>query len=134
MTEEHTGSRTSRRWLVSLLLLLLIWGALDDITTDPYPTHAAEYFALACAGAWFFAEALRLRRRGHRILSAAAVTSLAAGAAAVYDLSRTGEMTARPTALHLAALLPAMAACLGLTAWSALRTRIHQRGNAALDG
>jgi hypothetical protein len=63
---------------VSILVLLLAFAALDDITTDRATQFRAEYTMLLLAAAWFGFVAVWLMRRGHRALGMVSLAALAA--------------------------------------------------------
>jgi hypothetical protein len=62
--------------------VIVVFLALDDITTDTASTFAFERIALACCGVWLLSVAWRLLRGGHPVLGAVSVVAIAAGALA----------------------------------------------------
>jgi len=73
-----TGALTHLRdGLVTVGVLLLVFAAFDDITTDNATTFRLEYtILLACAG-WLLVLALRLLRQRHYGLGAVSLLALA---------------------------------------------------------
>jgi hypothetical protein len=70
--------RHLRDGLVTVCVLLLVFAAFDDITTDNATAFPLEYTALiACAG-WLFLLGLRLLRQHHHGLGAVSLVALAA--------------------------------------------------------
>ncbi len=61
---------------ITLVALLLVFAAFDDITTDNATTFRVEYtFLIGCAG-WLLFVAWSLIRRGHRALGIASLVAL----------------------------------------------------------
>jgi len=75
-----TPARTQGRWLflggVTLAGMVLVWLALDDITTDNATQFPVEYGMLAVGGAWLLFIAWQLFRAGSRVNSVITVASL----------------------------------------------------------
>jgi hypothetical protein len=70
--------RHLRDGLVTVCVLLLVFAAFDDITTDNATAFPLEYTILiACAG-WLFFLGLRLLRQHHHGLGAVSLVALAA--------------------------------------------------------
>ncbi len=81
--QQHPG-------LVSLLLLALAWGALDDIATDNATTFAFEYTFLLAISVWFLFLSYRLWRDQRRLLGAGAGLIILAAAWSVASLPPRG--------------------------------------------
>ena len=79
---------------ITVVALLLVFAAFDDITTDNATTFYAEFtFLVGCAG-WLLFVAWSLMRSGHRAL---AFSSLVALASALWAQQAIGPgMVARP--------------------------------------
>lgn len=59
-----------RDGVITIVVLLLVFAAFDDITTDNATTFRPEYSALIGCAAWLTFVAARLLREGRRILGA----------------------------------------------------------------
>jgi hypothetical protein len=70
---------------VTLVVVILAWLALDDITTDNSTGFLPEYRLLGAAGAWCLFVAYTLVRRGWRAIGAASVVAVAAAAWVAFD-------------------------------------------------
>ncbi len=70
---------------VTLVVLMLAWLALDDITTDNSTGFLPEYRLLAAAGAWCLFVAYTLLRRGWRVVGMTSVVAVAAAALVAFD-------------------------------------------------
>ena len=62
---------------ITLVALLLVFAALDDITTDNATTFRVEYTFLVGCSAWLLFVAWSLIRGGHRPLGFASLVALA---------------------------------------------------------
>lgn len=62
---------------ITLVALLLVFAAFDDITTDNATTFRVEYTFLVGCAAWLLFVASYLIRRGHRALGIASLVALA---------------------------------------------------------
>jgi len=65
---------------VTLVVVVLAWLALDDITTDNSTGFVPEYRLLAAAGAWGLFVAYTLLRKGQRAVAATSIVAVAAAA------------------------------------------------------
>jgi hypothetical protein len=70
---------------VTLVVVIVAWLALDDITTDNSTGFLPEYRLLGCAGAWCLFVAYSLIRRGWRAIGAASAAAVAAAAWVAFD-------------------------------------------------
>ena len=71
------GSQLFANAAITLVALLLVFAAFDDITTDDATTFPVEYsFLVGCAG-WLLFVAWSLIRGGHRTLGVASLVALA---------------------------------------------------------
>jgi hypothetical protein len=71
------GTRFFANAAITLVALLLVFAAFDDITTDNATTFRVEYtFLVGCAG-WLLFVAWSLIRGGHRTLGFASLFALA---------------------------------------------------------
>ena len=111
---------------ISLVLLLLAWGAYDDITTDPTPSHAFELSVLLLIAAWFVFVSVRLRRSGYRVLFVLILVLLAAAGISTALLPPVGApIPAVPRTLILAAFV----FLLSLAGWLCVH-RVASAGRA----
>lgn len=76
------------RWrgVVSILLLVLAWLALDDITTDNATTFEFEYTMLVWCGVWFTSVAIWLLVRRRPVLGIASLVAVALAVVAFWSL------------------------------------------------
>jgi hypothetical protein len=78
--EPDTGKAPLfRDGVITGLVLILVFLALDDITTDNAKTFRVEYSALVACAAWSVYVVVRLLRRGHRIRGTVSAFALFAG-------------------------------------------------------
>lgn len=70
---------------ITLVVVVLAWLALDDITTDNSTGFLPEYRLLAAAGAWGLFVAYSLLRRGQRAVAATSTVAVAAAAWVAFD-------------------------------------------------
>jgi hypothetical protein len=61
----------------SVICLLLMFAALDDIGNINETDVSLEYVALGCCLAWFVVVAIGLLRRGHQVLGAVTLSGVA---------------------------------------------------------
>jgi len=64
----------------TIFVLLLVYAAIDDITTDHATSFRVEYAMLIGAAAWLFFVALRLVRQRHFVLGGLSILAIAAAA------------------------------------------------------
>ena len=74
------------RGAVSLVVLVLSWLALDDITTDNANEVPLEYTILVSAGIWFAALGVSLIARRRFLAGASSLVAVALGVAAFWSL------------------------------------------------
>jgi hypothetical protein len=67
-----------RDGVITLVVLLLVFAAFDDITTDNATAFPVEYSFLVVCGAWLLSLAWRLSRQRHRFLGGMSVLAVAA--------------------------------------------------------
>ena len=85
-----TGTRLFANAAITLVALLLVFGAFDDITTDNATTFRVEYtFLVGCAG-WLLFVAWFLIRGGHRTLGFASLVVLASALWAQHAIAPGG--------------------------------------------
>jgi len=70
---------------VTLVVLVFVGLALDDITTDDATGFLPEYTLLAAAGTWCLFVAYTLLRKGWHVIGAASVVAGAAAASVGFD-------------------------------------------------
>ncbi len=68
--------------IVTFLVVLLAYGAFDDITTDRDTSFVVEWVALAVCAVWLGSVVWRLLRGGHRWLGSMSMVALVAGVGA----------------------------------------------------
>ncbi|HEU4939226.1 MAG TPA: hypothetical protein VFT39_22415 [Vicinamibacterales bacterium] len=73
------GIGVVRDAVITIIALLLVFAAFDDITTDNATTFSVEYSALAICAAWLAFVSVRLWRTHHRILGSVSALALIAG-------------------------------------------------------
>jgi hypothetical protein len=80
--------RDVMRWVgvVSILLLVLAWLALDDVTTDNTNTFEVEYSVLVACGIWFAGVAIWLLARGRLVLGIVSLLAVALAGIAFWSL------------------------------------------------
>jgi hypothetical protein len=62
---------------LTIAVLLLVFAAFDDITTDNATSFPLEYTILAASGVWLLIIAVRLMRHGHGVLGGISLLALA---------------------------------------------------------
>jgi hypothetical protein len=70
---------------ITLVVVVLAWLALDDITRDNSAGFLPEYRLLAAAGIWGLVVAYTLLKRGQRIVAMTSVIAVAAAAWVAFD-------------------------------------------------
>lgn len=68
-----------RNGAITFVVVLLIFAAFDDITTDNATAFTAEYSILLVCTGWLLFVASSLLRAGHRVLGGVSLVALAAG-------------------------------------------------------
>ena len=112
------------RGAVSLVLLVLSWLALDDITTDNANEFPLEYTILVSAGIWFAALGVALVARRRFFAGTSSLVAVALGVAAFWSLPHHYQ-PASP--VNLLGYLP-LAWFLGVAIWLlASRARLTTR-------
>jgi hypothetical protein len=76
------------RWrgCLSIVVLLLTWAALDDITTDNADAFPLEYTLLVLAGIWFGAVAAYLLGRRNTVVGIISAVAVVTGVIAFWSL------------------------------------------------
>ncbi len=108
------------RWrgVLSLLVLVLAWLALDDITTDNSTGRfVPEYSVLVASGVWFSGVAIWLLMRRRPILAIASLLAVALAVIAFWSLPHHYA----PASLVNYSGLISIAWFLGLSVWSVAR-------------
>jgi len=77
--------------VTSVLVLLLTWAALDDITTGNEPSFVGEYTLLALSDLWFAAIAGWLIVRRRTVIGLVSLAAVALAALAWWSLPHRGE-------------------------------------------
>jgi len=103
------------RWIgaTSVLVLLLTWAALDDITTDAAQRFVGEYTILVLSGIWFAGIGAWLVVRRRLVLGLASLAAVAIGIPTFWSLPHRGEPA---TAINLLGWIPLLW-FLALTVW-----------------
>ena len=76
-TRERDGLKWWSDAAVMIVVLLLVFAAFDDITTDNATAFPVEYSMLAAAAAWLLRIAWTLLRNGYRFLGGMSVFAVA---------------------------------------------------------
>jgi peptidoglycan/LPS O-acetylase OafA/YrhL len=74
------------RGVISLLVLVMSWLALDDITTDNANGFPLEYSFLVLAGVWFTAQGAWLIGRRQMVAGIGSLAAVAIGVVAFWSL------------------------------------------------
>ena len=111
---------------VSLIVMLLSWLALDDITTDNASAFPLEYTILVLAGAWFVALGVWLAVKGRLVAGMASLAAVALGVVAFWSLPHHHQPPSPVNQLGYAPL----AWFAGLTLWL-LAARVQTASGAA---
>ncbi len=77
--DRTRGGTLMRDAIVTFAVMLLVFGAFDDITTDNATSFRFEYTILIFCATWLTVLALKLLRDGHRIIGGVSLVALAAG-------------------------------------------------------
>jgi hypothetical protein len=117
------GPRLFPSAAITLVALLLVFAAFDDITTDNATTFRVEYtFLVGCAG-WLLFVAWSLIRGGHRALGSTSLAALASALWAQHAMG-TGKVPGlRPQYLVMTAAYFWFCALAGAMLWLAWRAR-----------
>jgi peptidoglycan/LPS O-acetylase OafA/YrhL len=107
---------------LSLVVLVLSWLALDDITTDNATTFRVEYAMLVLAGLWFAWLGVALIRKGRAAAGAVSLAAVGLGVIAFWSLPHHYQPASMVNLLGLAPL----AWFLGLSIWLAAGSRSRQ--------
>jgi hypothetical protein len=110
------------RGAVSLMVLVLSWLALDDITTDTANTFALEYTILVSAGIWFLALGVSLAAQRRYLPAIASLAAVGLGVAAFWSLPHHYQPLAP---INYLGYVP-LAWFAGLTVWL-LAVRVQPR-------
>ena len=74
---DAASRRLPRDAVVTIAVLLLVFAAFDDITTDNATSFPLEYTILVASAIWLLFIAGRLMRRGHGLLGGISLLALA---------------------------------------------------------
>jgi hypothetical protein len=74
---DAASGRLVRDAVVTIAVLLLVFAAFDDITTDNATSFPLEYAILVAAAVWLLFIAVRLTRHGHGLLGGISLLALA---------------------------------------------------------
>lgn len=128
---SSAGTRLFANAAMTLVALLLVFAAFDDITTDNATTFRVEYtFLVGCAG-WLLFVAWSLIRGGHRTLG---FTSLVAVASALWAQHAIGPHMVpglRPEYIVMTTAYFWFWALAGAMLWFAWRARQGRARQAA---
>jgi hypothetical protein len=115
------------RGAVSLIVLLLSWLALDDITTDSANQFPLEYTILLSAGTWFTALGVSLLAKRRSFAGVSSLVAVGLGVAAFWSLPHHYQP---PSPINYLGYVP-LAWFVGLTVWL-LAARV-QAGSGQAD-
>jgi hypothetical protein len=101
------------RGAVSLVVLLLSWLALDDITTDNATEFPLEYALLVSAGIWFTALGVSLVVKRHVFGGVSSLVAVGLGVVAFWSLPHHYQP---PSPINYLGYVP-LAWFAGLTVW-----------------
>jgi hypothetical protein len=126
-----TATRLFANAAITLVALLLVFAAFDDITTDTATRFRAEYtFLVGCAG-WLLFVAWSLMRGGHRTLGVVSLVALA-GAWWAEDAIGPGMLPGlRPEYIVMTTAYFWFWALAGAMLWLAWRARKRREHPAA---
>ena len=83
MTDTHNPRRRKAGFLtdgvITAVVLVLVFAALDDITTDNATAFPMEYSFLIISVGWLLYVVARLLRSGHRVLGTVSALALVVG-------------------------------------------------------
>ena len=74
---DAASRRLPRDAVVTIAVLLLVFAAFDDITTDNATSFPLEYTILVASAVWLLFIAVRLMRHGHGLLGGISLLALA---------------------------------------------------------
>lgn len=111
------------RGALSLIVLLLSWLALDDITTDNANEFPLEYAILLSAGLWFTALGVSLVAKRRSFAGISSLVAVGLGVVAFWSLPHHYQP---PSPINYLGYLP-LAWFAGLTVWL-LAGRVQARG------
>jgi hypothetical protein len=125
------GTRLFANAAITLVALLLVFAAFDDITTDNATTFQVEYtFLVGCAG-WLLFVAWSLIRGGHRTLGYASLVALASALWAQHAIGPRMVPGLRPEYIVMTSAYFWFWALTGAMLWLAWRTRKRRAPQAA---
>lgn len=110
------------RGAISLIVLLLSWLALDDITTDNANEFPLEYTILVLAGIWFIALGVSLIAKRHAYAGISSLVAVGLGVVAFWSLPHHYQP---PSPVNYLGYAP-LAWFVGLTVWL-LAARVQHR-------
>jgi hypothetical protein len=117
------GTRLLSNAAITLVALLLVFAAFDDITTDNATSFRVEYtFLVGCAG-WLLFVASSLIRGGHRALGSASLIALASALWAQHAIGPGMVRGLRPEYIVMTAAYLWFWALAGAMLWLAWRAR-----------
>ena len=99
--------------VLSLVVLVLSWLALDDITTDNANTFRVEYTMLVLAGLWFAWLGVALLRNGRAVAGTVSLAAVGLGVLAFRSLPHHYEPVSAVNLLGLASIVW----FVGVAAW-----------------
>jgi hypothetical protein len=126
-----SGTRLLSNAAITLVALLLVFAAFDDITTDNATSFRVEYtFLVGCAG-WLLFVAWSLIRGGHRTLGSASLVALASALWAQHAIRPGMVRGLRPEYIVMTAAYFWFCALAGAMLWLAWRARKGRERQAA---
>jgi hypothetical protein len=116
------------RGAVSLIVLLLLWLALDDITTDNANAFPLEYTILVLAGVWFVALGVSLVAKRRYLLALVSLLAVGLGVVAFWALPHHHQP---PSPINYLGYVP-LAWFVGLAVWLLAARAQAGRGQAGV--
>ena len=115
------GTRLFSHAVITVVVLLLIFAAFDDITTDDATTFRVEYTFLIVSAGWLLFFAWLLIRGGHRTLGVASLVALAGALWAQRAIGPRMPAGLRPEYIVMIAAYLWFWVLAGATLWRAWR-------------
>ena len=125
------GTRVFSNAVITVVVLVLIYAAFDDITTDDATTFRVEYTCLIVSAGWLLFFASSLIRGGHRTLGVASLVALAGALWAQRAIGPRMPAGLRPEHIVLIAAYLWFWVLAGATLWRAWRARQARERQAA---
>jgi hypothetical protein len=125
------GTRLFGNAAITVVALLLVYAAVDDITTDNATTFRVEYTLLVVCAGWLLFVVWSLIRGGHRTLGAISFVALAGGLWAQRAIRPHMAPGLRPEHIVIVTAYIWFWALAGAMLWFAWRARKGRERQAA---